>query len=622
MDRASLQRLTVKGPGMPDADIRFGAGLTLITGLSDTGKTHILQCLDFGLAGNEPPKAIPERSSYTEVLLELKTPRGLRTVARRLADPDNALVFEGSIDGWDGDTAHNVKVDLNPKSPNPTLSRLLLEYSGFDPSLPVVRNAQGVVNALSFRAVAPFALVTEEEIIRPASPVLPATYIEHTKARSVFNILLTGEAPDAKTVDALSKAAEERNRAKQQIEVLDRLMGELREEIDEAGFTKAQLKAELTSIDSELADVSELAARSGERVRDLLRARNASTEEREQARRRYLEARELLERFELLGQHYESDIERLQFVAEGGHFFQQLEASHCPRCGRALEPRQECHSEGAELVKIEHAAAAEIAKLEPRLKDLGEAVEDAAESKQAATKQWQTLRDRVKHLDSEIQEVANPDAATARQRVRKITARRTELSEHMLRFQQLERYTRLRDDAQAIAQRKTGEFRPAHAPSALSGFTKQVAQLLERWKFPFHTDLVFNADKTDIDIHGKPRADYGKGVRAVTHAAFTIGLMRYCIDADKPHPGFVAIDSPLTPFKGISDDEEDPTLSNDLRLAFLYDLATTKGRGQTVIIENVDAPDSIQDHATIYAFTGARNEGRQGFYPVAPALPS
>jgi hypothetical protein len=37
--------------------------------------------------------------------------------------------------------------------------------------------------------------------------------------------------------------------------------------------------------------------------------------------------------------------------------------------------------------------------------------------------------------------------------------------------------------------------------------------------------------------------------RAVLHAAFAFSLLHYCQRHGTPHPGFLVIDSPLTPFK-------------------------------------------------------------------------
>jgi hypothetical protein len=50
---------------------------------------------------------------------------------------------------------------------------------------------------------------------------------------------------------------------------------------------------------------------------------------------------------------------------------------------------------------------------------------------------------------------------------------------------------------------------------------------------------------SDFVIDGKPRGSRGKGLRAISHAAVTLGLLGYCQERSLPHPGFVVMDSPL-----------------------------------------------------------------------------
>lgn len=100
------------------------------------------------------------------------------------------------------------------------------------------------------------------------------------------------------------------------------------------------------------------------------------------------------------------------------------------------------------------------------------------------------------------------------------------------------------------------------------------------------------------------------------HAAFVVGLMHHCLSANTPHPGFVAVDSPLTPFRGAdSDDEEDPELRADVHSSTLRSLAAGHGEGQAIIMENIDPPPGL-DGATVHVFTGQVGHGRSGFYPV------
>ena len=50
-----IKRVTALGKGKQDAVIELTAGLNIIHGLSDTGKSSVLLCIDFIFGGDEPP---------------------------------------------------------------------------------------------------------------------------------------------------------------------------------------------------------------------------------------------------------------------------------------------------------------------------------------------------------------------------------------------------------------------------------------------------------------------------------------------------------------------------------------------------------------------------------------
>jgi hypothetical protein len=615
MTRPKIQMLRVSGAGKSPAELDFGPALTLITGMSDTGKTHVLECIDYALASGAAPRELPESVGYDRIALELEKDGATYVIGRSLTDPDNATIFSGALSEWDGVDGKAVKVHVSPQNPLETLSGWLLALSNFDVAAPVVRNQKGQTQSLSFRTVVPFIVVNESDVIDTISPVLPPQSVQQTASRSIFQMLLTGDAPSPAEVEALQNAHRQREVATQRIDVLEPIIDELRGEIKEAGINRQELEADLERIDRELADLSETVSASGNHARALMVERNTALSNADKAQREANAALELEERFGLLAEHYKADVRRLEFVLEGGHFFQQISASHCPTCGQRVDHDIECHPEGATFKQIERAAAAEMKKLKPRMDDLTQAIHDAATDMRAATQEAARSRARAKSLDAEIAEVANPTAEAARGRVRTITKRRREVEGSLLRFRELDRYLHARQEAEVVIGKKIDRYRPEQDVPSLRAFGEEVRKLLTQWKFPLQSDVYFSTESDDLVIDGKERNAFGKGARAVTHAAFTVGLMNYCLSAGTPHPGFVIIDTPLTPFRGIKDDVEDPQLTRDVHTSLLYSLATTTSEGQTIIIENVSTPDAIRGHAAIHEFAGPDGPGRKGFYP-------
>jgi len=609
-------RLVVSGVGQPSAEVRFHPQLTFITGLSNTGKSHILKCIDFAVGGPPPAMDFPEAAGYTRVQLEFDSDGTTHSVARDLEDDDTAEWFAGPIKDWDDEAAERIKVRISPKTPEETLSGRLLELGGFELADVIVKNQRGEFQALSFRAITPLVLVSEEDVISESSPILPPSFTQHTAARSAFQIVLSGRGPTDAEVRRLRVAHRGQERAKSQIELLAPIIATLRDEIAESGFSRGELEAELAQVDEQLAEMSELVAASGDAARALIRKRNDALARSSNAEARAIHAAELKERFGLLAKHYDADTKRLEFLLEGGHFFQQLHASYCPRCGRPLEDGDSCHEEVSEFSDIERAARAELKKLGPRARDLETAIEETETERAVALEEAERWADRAAGFESEIRQVANPTANSARARVRALGARRKELEQKLLSHRELDRYLAIKQEADLEMKKSLDRFRPAPTTSSLRSLQGEIAAVLTEWRFPFTSDVVFDVETDDLAIDGKARKANGKGVRAVTHAAFNVGLMRHCFAKKTPHPGFTVIDTPLTPFRGRTDAEEEPELRQDVHAACLVSLAKDGAQGQTIIIENIDPPPGLTTiGARVYVFSGPEGTGRQGFYP-------
>ena len=66
-----IRRLTLVGRDVPNAEVQFKQGLNVVSGPSDTGKTFIVQCIDYMLGGKDVPEAIPEAAAYETARLAL-----------------------------------------------------------------------------------------------------------------------------------------------------------------------------------------------------------------------------------------------------------------------------------------------------------------------------------------------------------------------------------------------------------------------------------------------------------------------------------------------------------------------------------------------------------------------
>lgn len=115
-------------------------------------------------------------------------------------------------------------------------------------------------------------------------------------------------------------------------------------------------------------------------------------------------------------------------------------------------------------------------------------------------------------------------------------------------------------------------------------------------------------------ISGEPRGSHGKGVRAITHAAFNLALLQLSHREQKSFPSMVLIDSPLVVYREPDPGEEQFPVS--VKEAFYRTIAAVFKETQVIILENDEPPIDLGHDANIVLFTGKRT-GRWGFIPIA-----
>lgn len=144
-------------------------------------------------------------------------------------------------------------------------------------------------------------------------------------------------------------------------------------------------------------------------------------------------------------------------------------------------------------------------------------------------------------------------------------------------------------------------------------FCREVEALLKAFKYPELDRVSFSEKAQDLVITGKERGAFGKGYRAISYAAFSIGLMRYCRKRGLPHPGFVVLDSPLLTFRR-PDIDESELVSADVKDAFYKALTATPDSEQVIILENEEPPLGLRKSMTYEHFSKS-TVGRYGLFP-------
>lgn len=616
-----LRHIVFLGPGAgrSPASIQFGPGLNVVYGASDTGKSFLVEAIDFMLGGKGPLRDIPERVGYDRILLGIETLAGEKYTIFRSVDGGRFKVWPGlhMEEPTAGVQARELGEQHSDRNTD-NLSAFLLEISGLLGKR-VRRNKRGDTNSLSFRNIARLLIVTETEITDQRSPLSDGNPTADTPNFATFKLMLTG-TDDSALVPAAPPTPEDQTR-EAQADLLGQLIGEYRERLKELTSSPKELDEQLGRIETSLQQHSAQLASTEAGFRGLSLRRRELRERLEQESDRQAEIASLLERFRLLNRHYDSDVERLGAIEETGTLFVALGQTACPVCGAdPAHHRKDTDCDG-NVDAVVSAARGEIAKIALLRTELTETIRTLERESKALDLSIPRTEKQLQKVSSEIDALISPQLSRLRATYKDLADKKGEVREAISLLRTI-------DDAEqrrAELERQTEEQKGAAvADSDLSAsvaeqFALQVEHILKEWHFPGAERVFLDPKTRDLVIGGKLRTARGKGLRAITHAAFTIGLLECCRTRQTPHPGFVVLDSPLLAYRA-PEGTDDDLRGTDLKDRFYgYLLAEAPDR-QTIIVENDDPPNEIRSRPQVTMFSGNPHSGRFGLFPVPVPL--
>lgn len=615
-----IRHLSFHGSNREPAAIEFGPGLNVLYGASDTGKSFVVDAIDFMLGGKPPLRDIPERVGYDRVLMAIETMAGEVHTLSRSADGGRFTLYPGlhtdvKVLTGDGRELSDQHSDRNADN----LSSFLLQLCDLSGKR-VRKNKAGDTNSLSFRNIARLQIVTETEITAQRSPLTDGNPTADTPNFATFKLLLTGV--DDSALRGGKPATPEDQSREAQLGLLDSMIGDYESRLKQLTKSPDELNDQMERLDASLSrEVERLSVTEAEYRKASSRRRELRSR-LEEGRDRRAEIASLLERFELLALHYDSDVARLQGIEEAGTLFEVLGQTICPLCGAAPEHHRHEASCDGDVEAVVTAARSEIAKIDLLRKELTDT--QAALEREAVSfdRRLPRIEEELQTLASQIEQTISPELSRRRTGYGDLADKRGEVRE-ALSVQETLRDMEQRREAlnQSGGGERTANVADGDLPSTIAErFALKVEAILKAWHFPEAERVFFDSKSRDLMIAGKQRTARGKGLRAITHAAFTIGLLEYCREQETPHPGFVVLDSPLLAYRAPDGDEDDLT-GTDLNQQFYGHLAALPDNRQVIIVENSNPPSDIMTLPQSLMFSRNPHSGRYGFFPL-PSLQS
>jgi len=613
----TLSHLAFSGPSADVADLKFKPGLNLIFGASNTGKSFAYKAIDYAMGANRPLPDIEQCRPYDRLWLGFESGSVAQTIARAIAGGGFQL-YPGLLRAQENRTPR-LLAQRNDGNDDDNISQFLLNEIGLG-GKKVATNAAGKKRALSFRDIARFCMVDETSIQSEESPVLSGQHVSGPTERSVFKLMLTG-IDDSALVEVVDRKTFRTSTAAK-VEVVNEMIQATESELTADYTDVADLPEQDRRLDHTFAAAQAEADAAQGSIRALLVDKRRIGNQYAEMERRAGEVDLNLARFSQLHQIYQSDIERLEALEEASFLLSLGGDRECPLCGASPEAQQTEHSL-SDINRIRGAASIEIAKIRQQQVDLTQTVQQLYAERVTLSEQLPILAANLRATEDEINRLA-PGAGEARRQVAEIMTIRDRVKRGISLMNQLAAYRARLASLNAVRPASTAD-RPklGVTSTAAHDFSQIVSKVLKAWHFPGDCHVSFDDATYDLKIDGKLRRDNGKGVRAITHAAFKVALLLFCREKSLPHPGFLILDTPLLTYRdpitsryGELDPDEEEILQTSLKDHFFRHLSASARSSQFIILENIDPPADIARLANVEVFYGRRGGGRAGLFPM------
>ncbi|MCC6970560.1 MAG: hypothetical protein IT434_10095 [Phycisphaerales bacterium] len=610
----TIAKVVVQGAGKADAVLEFGPGLNVVAGASNTGKTYAWQLIDFMLGASKPPKSVPPGTGYSHSMIEVSPRAGGSLTLQRALAGGGATAYAVPIEAIADETPFETLGEQHSAQNPLTISGRLLAMSNLA-GKQIRKNQDGVKRSLSFRDVAWLAFVDEERIIAERSPALSEMPTAHTEKKSAFWLFLTGSDDSAIVTQEAPK--DRKRRLAAEMSILADLLNNREARFKTFEVDTSQLVDQQVRLARAVEAATGLVAARQSELDSAAATRDVAWEAIQALRSKHLFVTEQLSRLELLDRHYAADKARLESSLEAGKFFEQLPSGECPVCGHLSADSDESGESDQRLREFQAACTAELDKITMLVRDLGIALSVMRSEKQGYEQEQSKRQATLDQANAAIAGLLNRKVRAANEELSQLLSQQARLAEAAHTANEVMDLRTRYSNAEQLSKAKTpkSKFTPKVGAAGTAEFCRVVEATLRAWKFPVEGNVSWADTEFDLVIGSENRGSMGKGYRAVTHAAFTVALMRYCRQKGLPHPGVVAIDSPLNPFKGADQDSAE-RVNTEVQEAFYADLAADKSGDQIIVFENTEPPTALRNKIRYTHFSGNPTKPRAGFFPV------
>lgn len=570
MKRMILHKLTLSGKDKQNAILQFNKGLNVITGDSDTGKTFAFHCIDYMLGRETPPKNIIEAQGYTTCELEFFVDEIHYKLQRNLGEKRITVINCCT----QSTTLIPCKHDPNN---NNNLSKFLLNILlEKNENIKILKNIKKEQRTLSFRDLVHLCLISETNIIAESSAFQSIQYTEKTARASILDYLITGNdahQPEEKIVSISNKAKQSiiEYLEQQKTKILNQISAIKNNNKLKVFMENRSLQDAITKINVLRTDLSTLQNNLNSLNQDITNL-NLNC----------LEDETKLSEFNKLQEYYTDELNKITTLSTYQYFKSQLPNLPCPFCKQIIN--LETLSD-ADITNLYDYWTSNQLELQEKKKELALSIAEINNRLSQNQKQLQLIKQNQKDLISKIK-IKEDELNNLSEYITDIH----KYEEMCFTLKILEKEHS--DILETIAEYKNRPHKEKKniAIKSLDLYDKYceiISKILKSWGVSENPSVEFDRAVLDLIINGKNRVNWGKGYRAFIMTAMAIGLMRYCFEYNRLHPGFVIVDSPLVSLKERKK-SNDEWIETYMEQKMIKDILDNDSQRQVIIFENKD----------------------------------
>lgn len=574
-----IKRITLFTSKGAKSNIDLKPGLNIIYGESNTGKSLVLDCIDY-LLGAEKHR-FDAKLGVKQIMLFLDVDGKTLSLRREIEGKEIEVV--SSVNGIDSGI-----YKLKGKN---SINTVWLKLLGIEDDARILQTLEGKTQILTIRTFYHTFMLDETRIQGTASILTAGVGVNRNVGTPTLSSLLylaTGSnyLPDEKKDDRKTRRIKRDAVASFVSRSMSALESKKVSELQNLSkYSPTEIQEKINHI------IGEMGSAKGELETALAQSRSLA-DQIITIDSQIRECRMLKNRNDSLRTQYESDIRRLTFIVEGDFHSEETPVLEiCPFCNGQIPKGKN--------VSCVDAAVGEVQKIEAQINDLL-SVQEAIDSeiRELFTEREDAIKSR-QNVESVIRGELKPRIDDLR---RHLTDYKITLNQYKAK-EMIESFSDVLISEFEIAEQEYAEGFKFDARGKMqevfqSKINQQLKHLLEECNYQNFTGVWFDFDVFDVVVNGHKKKTHGQGFRAYLNTMVALAFSNALVELEHYKYPVLAIDSPILSLKEKNDSPNDELASETMKSGMFNYLIHHQNGPQMIVIEN-RIPDLDYSNKTV-----------------------